>query len=56
MALARHMLGSRIGGDENKLSRNISSEDVDTNDFLCSVCCSEFFETKFEVGNVTKRS
>jgi hypothetical protein len=56
VALARHILGSRIGGDENKLSRNISSGDFETNDFLCSVCYSEFFETKFELGNVTKRS
>jgi hypothetical protein len=54
------ILGSGFGGDANKLSSNISSEEVDINvpppPPLHSVCCTEFFETKFELENVTKRS
>jgi len=52
------MLGIWIGSDANKLSRNISSEGFENNDFffVCSVCCSNFFETKFELENVIKRS
>ena len=59
VALACSILGSGIGSDTNNLTRNISSEDVDSNFFfvcVCSVCCSEVFETKFELQNVTKRS
>lgn len=62
VALACSILGSGVGSDANKLSSNISSEDVDINvgvcfpPPLCSVCCTEFFETKFELENVTKRS
>jgi hypothetical protein len=41
VALACSILGSGIGGDENKLSSNISSEDVEF--FFSSVCCLDFF-------------
>jgi hypothetical protein len=62
VALACSILGSGIGGDGNKLLSNIPSEDVEIKEvYLCvyllrTVCCTEFFETKFELENVTKRS
>jgi len=68
VTLACSILGSGVGGDANKLSSNISSEGVDIKEaylyvciyiyifLLCSVCCAEFFDTKFELENVTKIS
>ena len=44
MALTCCILGSGIGSDTNKLSRNISSEDVDINDFFL---CAQFVTQSF---------
>jgi hypothetical protein len=59
VALACSILGGGIGSEANKLSSNIWSEDVDIKEcffFGAMLSYTEFFETKFELENVTKRS